>query len=614
MSAAKTHNVGGNTYASESAPKDLRNLEKVRAIFAALSKYIHAKTIYAANNPNVVKFAETFYESYRILFEHEKELVLTIEQYQIKWNEEVVYNNNEKSASIAFLLFKDGVGEITFYSTVKPTELDQFVDLIKNEIYNPSAHLDVVSRLWQAEFKDIHYRVFDESTDGAAGEGGGAGSDSREQPLRANDHRNTENDSDGRPAQTYNPFQSLGAYLSGIVTHSCPDSSDQKKEEFLQSTLDSIFKVSAGELDSWRDEYFEVNNQDKLLWLLDVMVDFTQVHSTPAVTRDIMDIIDRVVRYIIGEAKIPSLVALLDIQKKISRSSTTFHEFQILPERIYRELTNNAFLLLLGKSTSSSREEARDALRFFLLLGKVAAPGICGLLKNSKDPLIHKEACDALISIIGDDIMPIIDDFNMESPSEARDAVYLLWNVLPGEVPPLIKEIMASPDSQVRTQALDLLMRAGTDEAAILLCRLMEDEDTGVRIKAFTTAENVAHPTVVSKLSGMCFDGDTSTRSIDELERMFRAIGTIAGEKALALLARMTRKKGWIPLGRGRNKQDKLLAITALKQIPGKKSLELLKELSHDRDSLVRTKALYALKRLGKTDDEPVLATSKEAE
>jgi hypothetical protein len=621
MSATKTQIAEEKTHTPETAKKDLRNLEKVRAIFAALSKYIHAKTIYTSNNPNVGKFAGAYYETFRILFEHEKELVLTIEQYQITWNDEVVYDNNEKNGSIAFLLFKDGVGEITFGSTVKQAELDQFADLIKNEIYNPLAHLDVVSRLWQLEFKDIQYRVFDECTDGSSGDGGKSGSDSQEQPLQANDHRSVESAADndkGKFARPNNAFCSLGTYLSRVVEHNRPGASAWEHEKSLQDAMESIFKVSAEELESWREECFATSDQDRLLWFLDVMVDFTQIRSTPAVTRDIMDTIDHVVRYIIWEARIPALMVLLNIQKKIAQSSATAPDFAILSDRIYRELTDNAFLLLLGRNASESRDKALETRRYFESLGKVAVPGFCELLSNSKDPVIHKNACDGLIAIVGNDVMSIIDELNLDNPYEAKDAVYLLHNAFPGEIPPLIKELISSTDPQVRGQVTDHLVNVGNDEAALLLCQLLDDDDASVRIKTFAAIESVEHPAIIDKVTALCFESDTATKSADELERMFRAVGIIAGEKVLEQVKQLMKKKSWLPFGKSRDKGDKLLAITALRHIPGGKSLELLKALARDRDSLVRTKASYVIKRFKKTDEdreeEPMLVESKEAE
>jgi hypothetical protein len=150
------------------AGQDLRALDKVRAIFARMSKYISAKTIYTSNNPNLRKIADAFHQAFRAYFEVEKELVLTISRYQIVWREEAVYENDQKTESIAFLFYKDGVGEIIFQSAVSAAELEQFVDILRSEVYSPSSHLDVVGRLWQANFTNIFYRIFDETCEARA--------------------------------------------------------------------------------------------------------------------------------------------------------------------------------------------------------------------------------------------------------------------------------------------------------------------------------------------------------------------------------------------------------------------------------------------------------------
>src|SRR5690349_24985347 len=47
---------------------DLRSLDKVRGIFASLAKFVGAQAIYQSNNPNLVKFARAFEESFRSYF------------------------------------------------------------------------------------------------------------------------------------------------------------------------------------------------------------------------------------------------------------------------------------------------------------------------------------------------------------------------------------------------------------------------------------------------------------------------------------------------------------------------------------------------------------------
>lgn len=583
----------------ESVKGDLRNLEKVRAIFTSLSKYINAKTIYTSNNPNVTNFARAFDGALRAFFEDEKELLLAIEQYQIKWRDEVVYGNNKKTESIAFLLFKDGVGEISFQSSVKPTELEQFVDLIMNEIYNPSAHLDIVNRLWQAEFTNISYRVFDEYADGASGAGRGSGSESREQPLRVNDHPNlpgAEDNGVGGVARADGSIDSLGTYFHGIVERTHSRAAAQEKEERLQNILESFYTVSTEELRLWRDEFSTMTEGNKLLQFLNIMLDFTGRGNPPTVARDIQDIIERLVRYVVEEADIPTLIALLDIQRQMASSGAAAIEFQSLPDRIKDEITNSAFLISLGKIANRSSSDAHGVLRYFQLIGKDAVPGVCEILARSKDPSLHKETCDTLITIAGDDIMRIVDDFNLDNPYEARDAVYLVGRSGTSEVPPIIKKLMSCPDVQVRVDVIEYLAHIGNNEAAQLLCKLFEDDDPNVRIQAFTAAEEFKNPLIVDKVTALCFSEGVAVKSADELEHMFRAVGKLAGERALGSTRQMIKGNTWFPSAKARSRQNKLLAITALRHISGGESLKMLNKLATDRDKLVKTKAPYVLK------------------
>ncbi|MBI4720673.1 MAG: hypothetical protein HY770_05550, partial [Chitinivibrionia bacterium] len=224
MSVSTSHNGPATAAGPDPARNNLRNIEKVRAIFSALAKYINAKTIYASNNPTVAHFAEAFREAFRSYFEDEKELLLAVEQYQLKWRDEVVYRNTEKVDSLAFLLYKDGIGEVTIHSSVKQEELDQLADLIKNEIYNPSAHLDIVGRLWQLQFTNIFYRVFDDSADGATGDGKGSGAESREGALHAGDHPEAPGGADDEPpgARSDGTLEPLYDYLLDIIEHTHP--------------------------------------------------------------------------------------------------------------------------------------------------------------------------------------------------------------------------------------------------------------------------------------------------------------------------------------------------------------------------------------------------------
>ena len=78
---------------------------------------------------------------------------------------------------------------------------------------------------------------------------------------------------------------------------------------------------------------------------------------------------------------------------------------------------------------------------------------------------------------------------------------------------------------------------------------------------------------------------------------MFRALGRLCGFDVLPRLRAMVEKKPLFSMQKSRLKREKLLAITALRYIPGPDAQRLLDVLNADGDPLVRTKAAHATKQ-----------------
>ncbi len=581
---------------------DPRRVEQVRAIFAALAKYLNAKTIYADNSPVVGSFGEAFRQALRNFLRAEKQLSLSVDQYQIKWHGETVYDNREKKDSLAFLFYKDGVGEITLNEAVTPDELEQFVDLVKSEICSPSPGLDIVSRLWQAEFTEITYRVYDECADGKSGSGRGSGSDTGEQQLRVNDHPNIlEDERPGRggSATIERSTETLGRHLRALVERDHPGTSPAERERHLQRLHESLFTMRPDELAAWRERAAGLHGRNKLLWLLGAMLDFTRAKNPAPVVQDVTDIIDRLVRSIAEEADIPTLVALIEILKKNEAGGVEPAEgFESLPQRIRREVTGTSFLLALGQKVGRSRTDTKEILAYFRSIGTNAVPALRDILATSTDPSIHAEACDALVAIAREYILPIVEDLKPDNPLEAQDAISLLQRCATGEIPHFIEKYLASPLPQARAGAARYLAQVGTDEAAQLLERLLTDGDADVRIETLAAIEEMRSPSLVTRVTSMCFEEDLTAKSMKELERLFRTAGKLGGESILPRIRSMAASRGFFRRAGSRARQNKLLAITALRVIPGQDARDALEKLAGDRDKLVKSMAQRAVDAL----------------
>jgi hypothetical protein len=596
-----------------SAGADPRRLEKVRAVFVSLAKYINAKTIYE-NNPIVEKFAGAFYDALHAFFADEKELTLSVEQYQLKWNEEAVYDNREKKESIAFLLFKDGVGEITVQDGVDRSELEQFVDLIITEISSPSADVTIVDRLWQADFSRISYRVYDEAADEKQGEGTGSAGSPGEQQLSSNDHSNLAKSAASAHASADRSNESLGRHLRRMVERDHPRADERERERLYQELLESLFDVREKEFVEWRSGFSSFEEMDRLMWILDIMLDFTTSGMPEEAARDVVRIIERLVGYIAEEADISTLFALLDIQKTLVARGELVEGFEAVPQRIRHELTNAKFLLVLGRKAGRSRSDAPRILEYLGALGNNAVPAMREILALSNDQSVHEMTCDVLFGIAKDYLQAIVENLDLENPLEARDVVDLLGRLPAGEVPEVVSKIVASPDPEIRIHAIGYLSRIGSEEASHMLCTLLGDSDTGIRVATIAAVEDLDDPALVAKIRSMCFDEDIAERGMEELERLFRALGKLVGAEALPQIAHMASERSFLAINRVKARRSKLLAITALRQIAGPEAQKLLEKLAGDSDTLVKSKAQHAIDLLDEQEEMCTSGQSSETE
>jgi hypothetical protein len=609
-----TDAIAPNCDGLPSVRTDLRSLEKVRGIFASLAKFVAAQAIYQSNNPNLVMFARAFEESFRTYFEEETELLLTVSQYQLLWRDQVVYDIGPNTESIAFLLYKDGVGELCVLKSVDRAELEEFTRILKTALYHPSTQFDIATALWHAEFGGITYRVLDEQSDAAEGEGDAAGGSQREQPLRANDHQDLPasamHERISRDADA--ELDSLGDYYLALAAHAGPAGSAEN-EQALQRILEGALRIDEQELARWSATRTQ-HGDDELLGFLRVMLDFTRMACPPPVIRDVTDTIERLIYYIRDEGHVATLTATLEIEKEL-RATPLQAPFSPLPSRIHAELTDSEYLVALARGSREANTPF-DLLRYFALSGARADVAVWELLSRHGDEAVHEQGCALLLAMDGLDVAASTATVDVENQRLARDVVRLLGSVPSPAITPTVHRMLAAADPQVRRCVVELLAKIPGNESAGLLGKLLRDDNAAVRQRAWIAAASVSNATLAADVEALCFAESAALRSPEELELMFRALGRLCGFSVLPKLRAMVEKKQFFTMQKQRVRREKLLAITALRFVPGTDAQHLLDALSADGDTLVRTKAAHAIKQRahpGLKDSAELAATAEDA-
>lgn len=577
------------------------SVDKMREVVQAMSKLIHGRQIYARNNPTLVKFTNDFQKAFRSFLEDHDEIVLTVEQNVLRWQGELIYENNERDESIAFLLYKDGIGEISITSAASDDEISRLIDIIKDELHGSASEAeDVVTRLWRADFDNIAYRVLDEYLVGEFGDGRmGAGSDAAPTPLEVEDHTDLPSLQDkGRViVDTQRYVQSIDSYLSELLERTRPDCPGEQREAAFQELVESLFNVSSDELRRCQEELETEKQRDTLVDFLDSILFFTQQENASSF-RDLCNIIDSITSYILNEGHPATLAETLLAVRAFAGSheltETVAGYFQSLEDKF----TDTAYLHGLGKAVDNWGTGSAPLITYYRQVGKRAVPAVCALLEGIDDHKAHQAICEVLVDVAPEDLERIIGELNMDNPLIARDVACLLREMPTKTIPPLAHELMFYPDLRVREEVIRFLADVCNDDAAMMLVRLLDHEDKSTRVKTLAAMEEVKSPIIINKLMAVAFDKEMSDKTSDEQEHVFRTLGKCAGIRALPDIKRMLEKKNPFGFGKGQKQQDKILAIRALEHIETDESLRILRDLANDPSAPVKVKAQRVLRGL----------------
>lgn len=579
---------------ADQAAEDHHGVVGARAIIKCLARFIHGKKIYAKNNPTLTKFAKEFDKELRAFFEDHDELVLSIEKYRMKWNDEVVYENEKRDESIAFLLYKDGIGELSIQRPVAFDEIEKLVDLIKNEIHNFQNDEDIVTKFWKADFENISYRVLDEYLVGQFGEG--RPEEAEKTPFESEDHPDLPSfDDRGRVIESKESLESIVVYLNQLVDRSAPQSGAVEREKRFQDMADSFFLVSDDEFRRCREELEREKNDDTLVRFQKDIIDFTLLQDNPSVVRDASNIIEGIVDFLVEEGNMDSLGATLAIVRGFLKRSVVGENVRSFFESMEEKLTTPDLLQSLVGSIRHPGADAGTTFRYLAAVGKPAVTTICSLLEDLDGAELHRLACDTLIEIAGDDIHTVVDKLKIDVPRVAQDVVYLMEKCNLDELPEQIDELMYYPDNRVRVAIIGYLAEADSDRAAELLALLIDDADQHIRMKALSAAAAMQSPVMRDKLVAVAFGNDLGNRSFAEQEMVFTAAGRLAGDAILPDLVRMARKKSRLPFAKQQIKESKLLAIRALENMDSDAAYVLMEELARDQNDLVKSRARKVL-------------------
>ena len=131
----------------------------LRSLLQSWEKSLRTLSIYLPNNPVRQQTIDALQEGLSGLFEQRSEFSLTVSDAGLTWNSEIVLPVKNKSDSLAWTLFRDGIRSMTF-SAGAEAEIVTFLGLAQRARTLTDEDEDgLLTLLWSADFQFIRYKV-----------------------------------------------------------------------------------------------------------------------------------------------------------------------------------------------------------------------------------------------------------------------------------------------------------------------------------------------------------------------------------------------------------------------------------------------------------------------
>jgi len=130
----------------------------VEELMQVVSKGMRATQLYLPNNPVYQRAVENIRTAFRQIWQATDDLIFDIGETEMRWEDNVIYNQDQRNESIAWTLFKDGVRSLTFKPGVEDVEIVRFLGVLQHaKNLQADAPDDLLTLLWAEDFQFVSY-------------------------------------------------------------------------------------------------------------------------------------------------------------------------------------------------------------------------------------------------------------------------------------------------------------------------------------------------------------------------------------------------------------------------------------------------------------------------
>ncbi len=535
-----------------------------------LVKGLRATQLYLANNPVYKRAVENLRAAFRQIWQVTDDLVFDVGETELRWEDSVVYSQEQRSESVAWTLYKDGVRSLTFKPGVEEAEIVRFLAVLQQaKNLTADAPDDLLTLLWAQDFQFITYTFRELLTENAV-------------PIEA-----------GEAVPSAPPTE-----VRRYVEEEAPP-----KREGLVSIEDfdtTLYFLDEKEVGYLKTDVEREYSQDLRRNVLSMLFDLLELQTYSTVRAELISIVENFIPYLLGAGDFRSVAYILRETRAIlqrARELIPEHRqtLESLPARLSQREALSQLLQSLDEATVHPTEEELGEL-FQELRAEALTTLMAWLpkLTNARVKELVYGAAARLAQAHGGEVLKALAG---EDSAAQLEMVRLAGRLKLAGAPDGMEPVLATGDRTLRLAVVDALTAIASPTAMRLLERAVEDPDRDVRIAAVRFLATRGHRNALSRVEAALTGSKLKNSDLTEKIAFFEAYGALVGPKGIPVLEKMLLSKGL--LGKKEDPETRACAAMALGKIRTPEARAVLERGTQDKEALVRNAISRALREMG---------------
>jgi hypothetical protein len=551
----------------------------------AFDKAMRAYQLYEGNtnNPSYARAIEGARASFSPLWNETDSVTLGVQDTQFVWFDAPVHVQEGKSSdSLPWMLYKDGVRELTLSQGFEGAELDRFLEILQRARRATTVDDDLLTMLWEQEFACLQYRHVELALDGVP-------IDPAATPGRwpAGRGEVVDDPADALDAAREEQPDQEGGVPGGSAAAPPPPSGVVRMEDFDSS----LYFLEEADVKFFRDELAREYEADLRRIVLDALLDIFELQVDALVRKEIVANIDALVLHLLAGRQFAHVAYLLRETKAVlERAREVAPETREHVLALADRLSEPAALsqLLQAMDESDALPPKADLEELFQQLRPGALGTVFRWLSQSQNaslkPLLEAAADRLAASNTGEVVRLIASGEGPIAIEAVRRAGALKTPAAVGALGKVLNE----PFRDLRVVAVGALVEIGTPGAMQALEKAIDDSDRDVRIAAMKALAARAHRPALPKVTQAV--KSNAIRDADRTERLalFELFGILCGDGGVAYLDELLNPKGGL-FSRKEDPELRACAAVALGKVGTPRAMDVLRKAANEKDVVVRT-------------------------